>query len=472
MAKGLRNLPIAFEEPGLTHFAGMALIHAFCQKLGLKRLLQRCLRPTPRSRDYQPAELLLALLYAIVVGLDRINATQILQYNGAFQQIVGLARFPDQTALRRFPRRLTPRHIRQVARLHDQLRQALFARPRPRSSLTFDLDSVVLVVYGHAEGARVGYNPKKRGRRSYHPLLCFEAHRQEFWHGSLRPGNTVAATGAVPFLRVCLAKVPPGIARARLRLRGDSGFFGKRIIECLDGERVGYAIVAKEYRPIKALARGCRFKKLRTGWEVGEFRYQPGGWQAPHRFVVVRRPILTDPVEAKQRTLFTDKQYAYHVLVTNLRTDAWRVWRFYAPRARIEKHIRALLSDYPLAKIPTADWIPNVAFFHLLLFAFDLVHYFRRLYLPPAYRTATLQTVRRELLVIPGRLVKSKNRYRLKLPKEYHFRRAFEYALRQIQKLIVPVTIPGFCHRTLYGLPSRGPINARAARFAGSNSSE
>jgi hypothetical protein len=418
----------------------MALIHAFCQRLGLKRLLQQALRPTPRYRDYHPAEMLGALTYAIIAGMDRVNATQILQYNGAFQRIVGLRRFPDQTALRRFLRRLTPGHVRQVVRLHDQLRQALFVRPRPRTSLVFDLDSVVLVIYGHAEGARVGYNPKKRGRRSYHPLLCFEAHRQEFWHGSLRPGNTVAATGAVPFLRVCLAKVPRGIARSRIRFRGDAGFFGKRVVECLDDEGVGYALVAKEHQPIKALAQSCRFQKLRSGWEVGEFQYQPGRWRHPHRFVVVRRPIPTDPVEAKQLTLFKDKKYAYHVLVTNLRTHPWRVWRFYAERARIEKHIRELLYDYPLAKIPTADWLPNVAFFQLLLFAFDLVHYFKRLCLPAAYRTKTLKTVRRELLVIPGRLVKSKNRYRLKLPREYHFRRTFEYALAKIRKLY-PVEI-------------------------------
>ena len=441
MAKGLRNLPIAFEEPHLTHFAGMALIHAFCQKLGLKRLLQRCLRPGPRSRAYQPAELLLALLYAIIVGLDRINATQILQYNGAFQQIVGLPHFPNATTLRRFLKRLRPRHIRQLVRLHDQLRQALFTRPPPRSSLTFDLDSVVLVIYGHAEGARVGYNPKKRGRRSYHPLLCFEAHRQEFWHGSLRPGNTVAATGAVPFLRVCLGKGPPGIARARIRVRGDAGFFGKRVIECLDGAGVGYTIVAKEYGPIKALARSCRFQRLRSGWEVGEFAYQPSRWRYPHRFVVVRRPIPTDPVEAKQLTLFTDTKYAYHVLVTNLRTQPWRVWCFYAPRARVEKQIRELLYDYPLAKIPTADWVPNVAFFQLLLFAFDVMHYFRRLCLPPTYHATTLKTIRRELLVIPGRLVKAKNRYRLKLPRGYHFESAFRYALTKISKL-KPLEIP------------------------------
>ena len=61
--------------------------------------------------------------------------------------------------------------------------------------------------------------------------------------------------------------------------------------------------------------------------------------------------------------------------------------------------------DYPLAKVPTAGWVANVAFFQLLLFAFDLIHYFRRLCLPPAYRTKTLKTLRMELLVIPGRLV-------------------------------------------------------------------
>lgn len=140
-------------------------------------------------------------------------------------------------------------------------------------------------------------------------------------------------------------------------------------------------------------------------------------------------------MEAKQLTLFKDRRYAYHMLVTNLRAHPWRVWRFYAQRARIERHIRELLYDYPLAKIPTAEWIPNVAFFHLLLFAFDLVHYFRRLCLPPEYRTTTLKTVRRELLVVPGRLVKSKNRYRLKLPEDYHFEPAFRHALAKIAKL-------------------------------------
>lgn len=188
---------------------------------------------------------------------------------------------------------------------------------------------------------------------------------------------------------MCLAKVPPGLPRSRIRVRGDAGVFGKRVVELLDGERVGYTLLAKEYRPIKALARGCRFRKLHRGREVGEFRYQPGRWQSPHRFVAVRRPIPTEPVEAKQLTLFKDTKYAYHVPATNLRTHRWRVWRC----------------------------------------------------LPPAYRTTTLKTVGRELPVIPGRLVKIGNRYRLRLPKEYHFKRILQSALTKLQGLH-PVQIP------------------------------
>ena len=145
---------------------------------------------------------------------------------------------------------------------------------------------------------------------------------------------------------------------SRVRVRADSGCFGKRLVEFLDTRGCGYTVVAKQYAPIKRSARSCEFRKLRSGWEVGEFRYQPHRWKRPHRFVVVRRPIPQDPVEARQLTLFRDSKYAYHVLVTNLRAHPWRVWRFYAPHATIEKDVRELLYDYPLGKVPTTIGSP------------------------------------------------------------------------------------------------------------------
>jgi hypothetical protein len=435
MRKGLQTLCVSFDEPRLTHFGGMVLIQRFCQRLRLRRRLQRSLSLPQRRGDYLPADLILALLFAVIAGLRRLNKTEVLQYNGAFLSLLGLSHFPEQSTLRRFLRRLSPATIRQLVRLHNQLRRELFGQPHPPSRLLFDVDAVVLTLYGHQQGARVGYNPKKRGRRSYHPLLCFEAQRQEFWHGSLRPGNAAANTGVVPFLRRCLAKVPPGFARARIRVRADAGYFSGKLVR--EAERLGlsYVIVAREYRGIKQRAQAARFQKLRGGWEVAEFRYAPTHWQRPHRFVVVRRPLPTDPVEAKQLTLFRDRRYAYHVMVTNLRLTPWRVWRFYCPRATIEKDIRELLYDLPLGKIPTDDWLANVAFFQLVLFAYDLAHWFKRLCLPPAYLHATLETLRTDLLVVPARLVRRGGRNVLHLPRDYHHRALFEAAFRKVSKL-------------------------------------
>jgi len=440
MPRGLRKIALSFDEPHLTHFAGMCLFQRFCQRIGLRHLLQQHLRPAPRFRDFQPADMVLAIVYAIIAGMDRANETRVLQYNGAFQRIVGLQRFPDQTAIRRFLKRLTPTHIRQIVRVHESLRQMLFHRPVARTSLIFDIDSTVVVIYGrHVEGARVGYNPKKRGRRSYHPLLAFESRFQEFWHGSLRPGDAGAATGAKPFIQVCLAKVPKNIPSSRVRFRVDSGFFGRRVVEFIDEKGHGYVIVAVERTAIKTKMQNCSFTKMANGWQVGEFWHRPTTWGEgkKHRFVVVRRPIPEDPVEAGQLKLFKDKRYAYHVFITNLEISAWRVYRFYSPRARIERHIRELAYDYPLAKIPTQEWLANVAFFHLLLLAYDVVHYFKRLCLPRNYRYKTLKTFRMELIELPGRLVNAQRRYRLALPRHHHFEKLFRQALAKADKLRV-----------------------------------
>src|SRR6266852_4061024 len=363
MRKGLQSLDFSFEADSLTHFGGLFLIQRFCNKLCLRRRLERILRNAPGWANYHPVDLALVFLYILIAGLPRVSKTEILQYNGLFLSLVGLKRFPDQTALRRFLRRLSPKAIRQIARLHDQIRAQLFCLPDPRSSLVFHLDSVVLTLYGKQQGARVGYNPKKKGRPSYHPLLCFEAYRQEFWHGSLRPGDTSANTGVVFFFQRCLAKVASSIARSRIRVRADSGFFGGKFIGSLENQGLGYVIVAKEYRPIKERARAARFHKLKRGFEVAEFRYQAHGWPKARRFVVMRRPIPEDPVEAKQLTLFKDRRYGYSVFVTNLDLEPWRIWKFYQPRAIIEKNIRELLYDLPLGKIPSGDWVANVAFF-------------------------------------------------------------------------------------------------------------
>jgi len=47
----------------------------------------------------------------------------------------------------------------------------------------------------------------------------------------------------------------------------------------------------------------------------------------------------------------------------------------------------------------------------------------------------TLNTLRNRLLLIPGELVKVENRPTLKLPANFLYKDAFEYAIKKIDKL-------------------------------------
>jgi hypothetical protein len=236
-------------------------------------------------------------------------------------------------------------------------------------------------------------------------------------------------------MRRCLAKLPIGWPRSRIRIRADSGFFGDRLSSFLEEVGCEYVIVAKMNPKLKRTVLARRFHKGGQGFDFAEFEYKCEDWDKPRRFVAIRRRLPEDKEEEAQMTLFKDQRYAYQAMVTNLTLEPLRLWRFYVKRATIEQSIRELLYDYPLGKIPTDDWVANVAFFQLLLLTFDVMHWFKRLCLPPEYVGATLDTVRMEFLVLPAKLTRSGHRNVLQLPKDFHHRQAFLGAWKQINAL-------------------------------------
>ena len=428
----------SFEADSLTHYGGLFLIQRFCNKLGLRRRLERLLRAAPEWSEFNPVDLIVLLLYLLVAGVQRISKSDKLQYDGFFLALLGLEHFPDESTLRRFLQRLSPDAIREVARLHDQLRSDLFVWPKARTSLVLHLDSVVLTLYGKQQGARRGYNPKAKGRPSYHPILCFEAHGQEFWHGSLRPGDAGANTGARHFVRRCLEKVPSSIARSRIRFLADAGFFSGALIEDFDQWGCGFTIVCRAYEAYQQLAEQAGFKDLKLGWGCAEFYHRPRTWSRTQRFIAIRRPLPVDPDQAQQLTLFKDAKYSYSVLVSNLGLSPWRTWLDYVGRANIEKSIRELLNDLALNKIPTQSWSANVAFLQLLLLAYNLMHWFKRLCLPQHNLRTTVETLRHDLLALPGLLICRSGKNVLVLPRKYPHKNDFLTAAARVEKLRLP----------------------------------
>ena len=93
--------------------------------------------------------------------------------------------------------------------------------------------------------------------------------------------------------------------------------------------------------------------------------------------------------------------------------------------------------SFSLTKIPTKSYLANVAYFQLLLFAYDIVSWFKRLCLSSEFRYPTLQTIRENLLVLPGRFTGSGHKNILKLPKGFIYQRVFDDAVKRIEGLTI-----------------------------------
>lgn len=428
MPRGPRNLRIAHDGVGLTQFGGVALIEQFLQRIGLQGALADHIRFTQRNNRYSISESLEALLYPLILGLGRIETTEPLRHNGVFHYLAGLPGYPDATTLRRFLDRFARRGRKSLVRLHDTWRAAMLGQPR---QAIFDLDSTVLTVYGRQERAEVGYNPKKRGRPSYLPLLCFEGQTQDCWEGSYHPGDTHVSTITIPLLDRAFAKLPKLIRE--VRLRADAAFFDHEIVRFIEARRAFYAIVARLTRPLKNRLSGLRYRRVSPGVWAGEFQYCPQGWPGPRRFVVIRRPVPEEP--SAQLTLFQMGGYSYQALVTNLALQPLSLWRFYNRRARAELIIRELKYAYALGKIPTNDFQANEAFFQIVLLAYNLLNWFKRLCVPPHLRQATLQRLRQRLFVVPAQLVRPGGVPTLRLAPSYPWAPDFVATLKRVRRL-------------------------------------
>jgi hypothetical protein len=431
MPFGPRKLRYAFTGQTLTHFGGVYLLHQFLNHIRLKRLLAKKVSFPQRNNSYSVSEMTLALIYPMILGLERIEATHLLRQNGVFQYLTGLPAYPNPTTLRRFLLRMAPLALPKLRKLHDRLLYQMHLQSSPHARFIFDLDSTVLVLYGKQEQAKVGYNPHKPGRPSYHPLLCFEGHTKDFWHGELRPGDTHTKTGTLELLAACFAKLPPSVKI--VFVRADKGFYDHKIIEWLETKKSRFVIVARLTPPIKRKLPGLRYTIRFSGIATAEFYYQPHGWSHLYRFVVIRRPRPEEATD--QLSLFPIGRYVYQVFVTNLELKPINLWHFYNQRAAVELIIKELKGDYPFTKIPTRYWQANEAYFHLLMLAYNLINWFKRLCLPPAFQRLTLQKLRTQLLLIPGELVRIDNRPLLKLPANFLYQEEWNHAIKKIKTL-------------------------------------
>lgn len=430
MSRSPRNVRISSNHDGLTHFAGSYFFQEFLRVLHVRYFLAEQLRYPRRNRDYSTSQMLLALIYPIILGLDRIETGSLLRSDASFQYLTGLQGFPDPQTLRRFLVNAPAQLREQLHRANDRLLQRFIHHPEHRSRLIFDLDSTVLTVFGHPEGAAVGYNPRYRGKRSYDPLLCLESNSSFLWDIELRRGDAGTWAGSEQLLACCFQSAPADIRE--LRARADAGYGYGPILDMLEARPAQYAVVARMLPSLKRELQALRYEPMNPRWEIAEFEHRPHDWAHARRCIVARRKVEeSDP----EPTLFTLKRYAYRAWHTNLPLSPAGVWHFYDGRAAMERRIREIREDFALPKIPTRSFAANALYLEVIRLAYNLVTAFQRMCLPEDWQSLTLNKLRHRLFWLPGELIRPQNRPTLRLANSRQIEMWAEKILHRVHKL-------------------------------------
>jgi Transposase DDE domain group 1 len=416
---------ICFRQEQLTSHAGTVLLHDFAQRLGVAGVLDDELQVKVRERGYGEGQAIGGLIYNLVLGGEHLSDLDVLRSDRGTQELVEAEAILAPTTAGEFLRKFDIGDVQDLQRVHLRLQQRV--RPHQRATTcTIDLDSSI---YEQTSTRKEGSTKAYNGEVGYHPLFAFWAEEGELLFSHLRRGSAHTARNIKWFLREMLKRVPETAVK---KLRADSGFYSKTVVEWGEAEGCTFTITADQTAPlldaIVAVPDG-RWQNLPEYElaEVTELRYQPTGWSRPYRYVVKR-----EVAETKAGDLY----WRYHATVTN--EEAWSarevvVWHL--QHAAMENAIKEHKSGFGLEKLPTQKFHANWAYLLIGQLAFNLVAWFKRLVLPPSYHRATRKTIRHHLLNLAGKIVHTARRFFLMLSDRYRFQAVWRFAIDSLTHL-------------------------------------
>ena len=438
------DFEIGFTDKDITPWGGMALMKKMLDHCDIDSMFSTLGLPGPGSnRGYKPEDIIKSFLVSVWCGANRFMHTEVTRQDAVIRKIFGWNRICGQDTYKRFFSKFTQEKNQQVFTL---IYQWFFQNLR-FDNYTLDVDSSVLTRYGDQEGARVGYNAKKPGRKSHHPLMAFVADCRMIANVWLRSGNAHSANNLFSFLEDTLHKLQ---GKKVGLLRGDSGFYGEEIFRYLEDREEGpisYIIAARLYGPIqKEISRQKVWWKLDDGIEISETQYQGINGSKARRMVIIRQKIQDRPkATGRQLRLFEGSdlynQYRYHCFITNLTLPALQVWNLYKDRAEAENRIKELKYDFGFDSFNLHSFYGTEAALNMVMLAYNLMSLFRQSIIGTKVHQK-MATLRYKLFAMGGYMVKDGNRRILKLSLAMKRREWFLGLWNKTSRFSLPVTLP------------------------------
>lgn len=428
-----KDLPVSFTDKPVTPFGGLVLVARYFRKIGLVQILASVLPDHKKSNNSIPAvAVVMSFLVEVLRGANRFAHVAWLKFDDPLRKAFGIARAPSGSVVTRFFGTFRRVHIEALCHAANELILPLI-KPR-RWGHTLDLDSTVFVRYGKQEGSARGYNPKKPGRNSHHPLLAFLAEARIVIHAWLRSGNTHTARGVVAFFTEVYETLK-AYGHGIYAVRADSGFCQDDFLAELERLSLPYAVAARFTSKIK-YAVGHTVKDWRAfgpGLEVGETTYQAFEWKRPRRLVLVRELISERP-DARGRKLIDVPGYTFHAIVTTLDWKPETVWRFYNSRADSENRIKEVAEHYGAKGFCVRNFYGTEAALRLICLLYNLMAIFKVEVLKKP--ELMINRLRNEIFAVGGILGMEGGRATLRLALKNVFLDRFQAYLNRLSNYI------------------------------------
>jgi hypothetical protein len=283
------STPYDFQGSNMTAYGGLLPVAAMLEKLQFQELIERHVTISRLTTSMPGFRFVVAMILALYVGFSRLNHLQFLEREPMLTGILQVSRLPVQSTFWRFLASLHLVVARQLLEVGRQMRQRVWQAAHVElEDVILDTDTTVQTVYGRQMGARKGYNPTHRGKKSFQPILSFLAETREYMAGELRKGERPTGKQIQAHLNSAFAALPASVKRRYGR--ADSGFYCKEAVESYEEHDCRFVISAQKTPRLMAELQAVRWTgSPRTDADGQcEFRYQPEGWGKAYRFVALR----------------------------------------------------------------------------------------------------------------------------------------------------------------------------------------
>ena len=419
--KASRTIPrLQFRGQQLTSFAGLVVFQALISRLNLRERLRRCFQHLSVKQLYDHATVVLGMIIHILLGYREMRDIKFYEEDPVVRRTWSLKRLPNVSTISRV---LTSFDFKAVSELRALVRDLVLTRlgslALPR--VTLDFDGSVIRTSRWAEGTAMGFNPRKKGQRSYYPLFCTIAQTGQVLDALHRPGNVHDSKGAGEFIRACVLQVRSVLPNVVLEARMDCAFFSKEIITELKKLDVQFTISVPFARfvELKQIVQGRRtWQRINRNLSYFELKWKPKSWNRKFRFLAVRTRIPVRQKGAVQLDLFEPYAYGYEfkVIVTNKTVRARTVVSFHNGRGAQEAVFAELKSQGQLEYVPSRKLEANQVYLFSSVLAYNLNRELQMQTREPErtttpkrqtlWRFEKLATIRRKLVQRAGSLTK------------------------------------------------------------------